>query len=435
MIIMLPKEKDFEELIENSLLSLGYEKGSSSEFDLQNNLFLDDLFRFLENTQKEKLDEFKLNRGNNWEKEFINGLNSDIDRRGLIDVLRNGYEDCMMNGKFELFFNKPNTTDNKSDYEKYTQNIFKVTRQLKYSLRNGYEDCMMNGKFELFFNKPNTTDNKSDYEKYTQNIFKVTRQLKYSSKHNNTLDMVISLNGFPIIAMELKNQFTGQNVFNAIEQFKKDRDPKEEMFKFNRRMLVYFALDTNEVYMTTQLKGNSTYFLPFNRGNNRGKGNPEIEGKLKTSYLWEDILTKDSLLDILKRFYFIEKDKQNKAIFPRFHQLDAVRKIVEDVKKNKVGKNYLIQHSAGSGKTNTIDKQNKAIFPRFHQLDAVRKIVEDVKKNKVGKNYLIQHSAGSGKTNTIAWTAHRLSSLHDENNEAIFDSVIRKKLFDSAQCW
>ena len=330
MIIMLPKEKDFEELIENSLLSLGYEKGSSSEFDLQNNLFLDDLFRFLENTQKEKLDEFKLNRGNNWEKEFINGLNSDIDRRGLIDVLR-----------------------------------------------NGYEDCMMNGKFELFFNKPNTTDNKSDYEKYTQNIFKVTRQLKYSPKHNNTLDMVISLNGFPVIAMELKNQFTGQNVFNAIEQFKKDRDPKEEMFKFNRRVLVYFALDTDEVYMTTRLKGNSTFFLPFNRGNNRGKGNPEIEGKLKTSYLWEDILAKDSLLDILKRFYFIEKDKQNKAI-----------------------------------------------FPRFHQLDAVRKIVEDVKKNKVGKNYLIQHSAGSGKTNTIAWTAHRLSSLHDENNEAIFDSVI-----------
>lgn len=330
MIIMLPKEKEFEELIEMSLLSSGYEKGSSSEFDLQNNLFLDDLFRFLENTQKEKIDEFKLNRGNNWKKEFINGLNSDIDRRGLIDVLR-----------------------------------------------NGYEDCMMNGKFELFFNKPNTTDNKSDYEKYTQNIFKVTRQLKYSSKHNNTLDMVISLNGFPVIAMELKNQFTGQNVFNAINQFRKDRDPKEEMFKFNRRVFVYFALDTDEVYMTTQLKGNSTYFLPFNRGNNRGKGNPEVEGKLKTAYLWEDILAKDSLLDILKRFYFIEKDKQNKAI-----------------------------------------------FPRFHQLDAVRKIVEDVKENNVGKNYLIQHSAGSGKTNTIAWTAHRLSSLHDENNEAIFDSVI-----------
>ena len=193
------------------------------------------------------------------------------------------------------------------------------------------------------------------------------------------MDVVLSLNGFPVIVMELKNQFTNQNVYNAIKQFKQDRNPKETLFGFNQRVLVYFAVDTDEVYMTTELKGDKTFFLPFNKGNNRGKGNPVVEGKEKTSYLWEEILTKDSLLDIIKRFYFIQED----------------------------------------------DKGNKrAIFPRFHQLDAVRKIVEDLKINKAGKNYLIQHSAGSGKTNTIAWTSHRLSSLHDEDNNAIFDSVI-----------
>ena len=176
--------------------------------------------------------------------------------------------------------------------------------------------------------------------------------------------------------MELKNQFTGQNVYNAIKQFKEDRNPKEKLFGFNERVLVYFAVDTDEVYMTTELKGAKTYFLPFNKGNNSGKGNPQVEGKERTYYLWEEILKQDSLLDIIKRFYFIDKEN------------------------------------------------NRAIFPRYHQLDAVRKIVEDLEVNKAGLNYLIQHSAGSGKTNTIAWTAHRLSGLHDENDEAIFDSVI-----------
>ena len=329
---MLPKEKNLEEAIENYLVSIGYEQGHSQEFDLSSCLFTEDLFRFLEKTQKELLDEFKYNRGSNYKKAFVDLVNSNIRARGLISVLR-----------------------------------------------NGVEDMMMNGKFQLFYNKPNLTTNKTDYKNYKQNIFKVTRQLKYSDKHNNTLDMVLSLNGFPLIVMELKNQFTNQNVYNAIKQFKEDRNPKESMFEFNRRVLVYFAVDTDEVYMTTELKGKNTYFLPFNKGNNRGKGNPPVEGKEKTSYLWEEILTKDSLLDIVKRFYFIEKDGT---------------------------------------------RDRRAIFPRFHQLDAVRKIVSDLKINKAGKNYLIQHSAGSGKTNTIAWTAHRLSSLHDENNDAIFDSVI-----------
>ena len=179
---------------------------------------------------------------------------------------------------------------------------------------------MMNGKFQLFYNKPNLTTNKTAYENYKQNIFKITRQLKYSSKHNNTLDIVLSLNGFPVIVMELKNQFTNQNVYNAIKQFKKDRNPKETLFGFNQRVLVYFAVDTDEVYMTTELKGDKTFFLPFNKGNNRGKGNPVVEGKEKTSYLWEEILTKDSLLDIIKRFYFIqEDDKGNQRDISNFN--------------------------------------------------------------------------------------------------------------------
>ena len=326
---MLPKERNLEEAIENHLVSIGYEEGHSQEFDFQYCLFTNDLFRFLEATQKDLLDEFKSNRGANWKKAFLDLVSSNIKRRGLIHVLRNGVEDIMMNGTFQLFYNKPNLNNSTT------------------ALKN-----------------------------YKENIFKITRQLKYSDKHNNSLDIVLSLNGFPVIVMELKNQFTGQNVYNAIRQFKEDRNPKEKLFGFNERVLVYFAVDTDEVYMTTELKGNKTFFLPFNKGNNRGKGNPVVEGKERTCYLWEDILSKDSLLDIIKRFYFIDKE------------------------------------------------HNRAIFPRYHQLDAVRKIVSDLEVNKAGLNYLIQHSAGSGKTNTIAWTSHRLSSLHDENDNAIFDSVI-----------
>ena len=329
---MLPKEKDLEILIEDYLVSAGYEQGSSTEFNIENSLFTQDLFKFIENTQKELLDQFKANRGTSYKKAFIDLINREIKTKGLIHVLR-----------------------------------------------NGVEDIMMNGKFELFYNRPNLTNNKTAYNNYKQNIFKVTRQLKYSSKHNNTLDMVISLNGFPIITMELKNQFTGQNVHHAINQFKQDRDPNESLFEFNKRILVYFAVDNDEVYMTTKLNKEKTYFLPFNKGNNKGKGNPIIDNKKKTSYLWEDILKQDSILDIVKRFYYIQENKN----------------------KTKV-----------------------AIFPRFHQLDAVRKIVKDISIEKEGLNYLIQHSAGSGKTNTIAWTAHRLSSLHDDNNESIFDSII-----------
>ncbi len=159
-------------------------------------------------------------------------------------------------------------------------------------------------------------------------------------------------------------------------------------FNLKKRALVYFAVDPDEVYMTTRVSEDKTFFLPFNRGNNGGRGNPTVYNDYKTSYLWKDILHKDSLLDILFRFMFVQE---------------------EDIKDSN---------------GEVIDKRETVIFPRYHQLDAVRQIEEDVKKNGAGKSYLSQHSAGSGKTNSISWLSHRLAKLHDEHDEAMFDSVI-----------
>jgi len=336
----LTNERNLEELIEDSLIQNGYIQGAPQEFDriyaIDKGMFL----KFLEKTQKDKLDNFKKSNGLGWEKTLFDRINAEIESRGMIDVLRHGIEHYSLTSSLDIAYFKPNSTLNKSAWDKYNKNILAVTRQFKYSIKN-----------------------------------------------ENSIDMVILLNGFPLIAIELKNQFTGQNVWNAVKQFKEDRDHKELLFKFNKRVLVCFAVDTNEIMMTTELKGKSTFFLPFNKGNNGGKGNSPVLGKIKTHYLWENILLKDNLLDIFKRFYYIQTEE----------------------KKNKNGK---------------IKKKQKAIFPRFHQLDVVKKIEKDVLINGPGQKYLIQHSAGSGKTNSISWLSHRLANLHNKNNENIFDSVI-----------
>jgi len=336
----LPKEINLEDLIEDSLVENGYIQGSSKEFDRINMIDKDMFIKFVETTQKDKLDDFKKSYGTNWEKKLIDRVNSEIDNRGMIDVLRHGVNDFSLSSPIDI----------------------------------------------VYF-KPNSKLNQKSWDRYNQNILALTRQFNYSTKNSNSIDMVILLNGFPLIAIELKNQFTNQNVWNAVKQFKEDRDHKEPIFQFNKRFLVYFAVDTSEIMMTTQLKGDSTFFLPFNKGDAGGKGNPIVDEKMKTHYLWEEILLKDSLLDILKRFYFIQTEES----------------------KDKNGK--------------TIKKQ-KAIFPRFHQLDVVRKVEEDVLENETGQKYLIQHSAGSGKTNSISWLSHRLANLHNENDENVFDSVI-----------
>lgn len=199
--------------------------------------------------------------------------------------------------------------------------------------------------------------------------------------------------------MELKCQFTGQSTANAINQYKFDRASKDTIFAFKERVLVHFAVDLSSVYMTTKLDGDKTYFLPFNQGSNGtgnvgGAGNPINENGYDTAYLWEEVLVKDRLLEILHNYLHLQVDYNS---------------------------NFNI-------------KSKRMIFPRYHQLDVVTKLLEDVKENGPGKNYLIQHSAGSGKSNSIAWLAHRLSGLHNVKNEKIFQSVIivtDRKILDS----
>lgn len=251
-------------------------------------------------------------------------------------------------------------------------------------LRHGFK-CF--GKlFRVAYFAPASGLNPETQKLYTANRLTITRQLKYSNKHNNSLDLVIGLNGIPVATAELKNPMTGQIWRSAIHQYKNDRDPKDLIFQFKKRSLVHFAVDTDEVYMTTRLSGKSTYFLPFNLGDGNGAGNPENPGGYKTAYLWEVILERDSFLDILSRFIHLQ------------------------IEVKKVGGKSI--------------KKETMIFPRFHQLDSVRKLVSSARDNGVGNNFLIQHSAGSGKSNSIAWLAHRLSTLYNDQDDKIFDSII-----------
>lgn len=220
---------------------------------------------------------------------------------------------------------------------------------------------------------------------YKANTLSVIRQLYYSEKNQNkSLDLVLFLNGFPIITAELKNPLKGQKVEDAVKQYQLDRDPSEPLFKFGR-VFAHFAVDPDYIYMTPHLKGHDTKFLPFNKGCDDGAGNPENPHGYKTSYLWEDVWQKNSLMEIIGHF---------------LHVVDEL-----DDKGKKTGEQSLI-------------------FPRYHQLDAVRKLVKDAKINGIGQQYLIQHSAGSGKSNTIAWLCHQLSEIHDSGDNRIFYSII-----------
>ena len=251
-------------------------------------------------------------------------------------------------------------------------------------LRHGFK-CFGKKIHGAYF-KPVTGMNPDTQRLYESNKLTIVRQVRYSESHNNSIDVVLTVNGIPVVTMELKNPMTGQNFSHARYQYMTDRDPEDKIFQFKKRSLVNFAVDTDEVYMTTQLKKKGTFFLPFNKGNNNGKGNPNNPEGYKTSYLWEEVLQSDSLLEIISRFLHLqveEKKKGNKKI-----------------------------------------KKETMIFPRYHQLDVVRKLISTSREEGPGNNYLIQHSAGSGKSNSIAWTAHRLGSLHDKNDKKVFNSVI-----------
>lgn len=238
---------------------------------------------------------------------------------------------------------------------------------------------------------PSNQMNPDTLSLYGKNVLSVTRQLHYGKEHSKSLDLVLFLNGLPIVTAELKNPLSGQTVVHARRQYKKDRDPKELIFDFKKRTLVHFAVDQDMVFMATRLSGDKTHFLPFNLGNHGHAGNPPAsDGGYRTAYLWQEVLQRDSLLEILGRFMHLEISE---------------KRILTDQGIKKITKETMI-------------------FPRYHQLDSVRKLVTHARKNGPGRNYLIQHSAGSGKSNSIAWLAHQLSSLHNVNDLKVFDSVI-----------
>jgi len=325
-------ETTFETSIIDTLKTKGgYEEGTPEDFDRIDCFDKGRFFKFLKDSQPENWEKSLKIHGNNIEKNLISCINKEINYRGILDVIRNGFTDLGV-------------------------------------------------KYKLAYFKPETSLNPETMILYKKNILSVVRQVKYTIKNNNSIDMILFINGLPVATVELKNQMTGQNVDNAKNQFKFDRDPRDLMFEFKKRSLVHFVVDTDEVYFTTQLAGYKTKFFPFNLGNNNGRGNPENPNGYRTSYLWEYIWTKDSWMDIVGKFIHLQTDEKK--------------------------------------------KKETMIFPRYHQLDVVRKIAGDVKHRGTGHNYLIQHSAGSGKSNSIAWLSYRLASLHNAKNERIFDSII-----------
>ena len=334
----------FEEAIEYYLTHEDtYEKGDPREFNTETALFSNDVIQFIKTSQQsywQKVEEFY---GKKSAESIISALVKELDSKGSLYVLRHGFK----------FFGK---------------------------------------NFKLAFFKPNTNLNPDAWVDYKKNKVKIYRQVHFSSKNPNlSIDSVISVNGIPVVTLELKNALSGQTVINAKKQYMKDRDPRELIFQFKKRSLVHFAVDTDEVYMTTKLAGDSTFFLPFNKGYHFGSGNPPSEDlNYRTGYLWEDVLSRDSLLDLIGRYLHLEM---------------AEKKVYTDKGIFK-------------------EKKESLIFPRYHQLDCVKKLVNHAKGNGSGHNYLIQHSAGSGKSNSIAWLAYRLSSLHSDKDEKIFNSVI-----------
>lgn len=340
MKITNTKEIGFEEYIEKQLVEVnGYKKQSNTAY--QRNLCLDPemVLEFINVTQADAWGELLKMHGEDINEKFFKRLSDEVRDRGVLDVLRNGFADHGVN-------------------------------------------------FKMAYYPPNSGMNEETIRLFESNVLSAMRQVHYSEKDVDlSLDTVIFLNGLPIFTIELKNQLTGQSVQNAIRQYRTDRDPKEPLFVF-KRCLAHFAVDTKQVYMTTKLAGLKTYFLPFNKGYNSGAGNPPNADGYMTSYLWEDIWTKKSVLELVGKFITLQKEK------------DVDSKGREIIKE-------------------------KLIFPRYHQRDTVQRLIADARDNSAGQNnYLIQHSAGSGKSNTIGWTAHRLSELYNADDKKVFDTVL-----------
>ena len=337
-------EKDYQKfLLERLSQDNGYVIRKATNFDRLFAVDREMLFQFLNDTQPDTMSYLRKIYKDDLEDTIVSFINAETTktRGSLIDVLKHGIE-------------------------------------------------ISNRQLDLMYTKPATTFNPELTKKYSQNIFSVMEEVWASNKER--IDVVIFLNGLAIISFELKCNTAGQSYQDAIYQYRTQRNPKTRLFLFKAGCLVNFAMDLQEVYMTTRLAKEATFFLPFNTGNgegvNAGAGNPTFADKYSVSYMWEDILTKDTILDLISKFIFVE-----------------VKAKVDD-------------------QTGKVKRSENLIFPRYHQLDVIRKLLADVRINRTAQNYLIQHSAGSGKTNSIAWLAHRLTSLHDADNKIIFDNVI-----------
>ena len=323
--------------------------GAQTPLTKRSPLFPGDVTGFLEDSQPAKWESLEALLGPKTAATVLDGLSKELDFKGTLHVLRHGFK-CY--GKtFRMAYFRPNTTMNPEAAGNYAKNRLTITRQVSF----------------------------------------ISVMRKADGKNRRcVIDVTLAVNGIPVVTAELKNPLTGQRAADAVGQYKDDRDGRDLLFAFKRRALVHFAVDPDEVWMTTRLRSKETHFLPFNRGNNHGAGNPPVEENWKSHYLWDEVLQADSLLEILQRFMHLEvKEKRVKT-----------DKGVRTVRKETM------------------------IFPRYHQLDAVRKLVAHTKANGAGRNYLIQHSAGSGKSNSIAWLSHRLASLHDKHDEKVFHSVI-----------
>ncbi len=333
-------ESAFEAVIEEHLLQNGYVSVAGEGFDRERAIFPEVALRFIRDTQPKEWAKLEALHGARTGEQVVTDLCKWMDVNGALATLRHGFK-CYGRTLRIAFF--------------------KAAHELNPDLN----------------------------ARYAANRLGLTRQLHYSTKSTNSLDVTISLNGIPVATIELKNPLTGRTFDDALRQYRRDRDPREPIFEFKRRTLVHFAVDTECVRMTTRLAGNATDFLPFDRGCDGGAGNPpDPAGRAyRTAYLWEEALQRDSLLDMLARFIHLQAEE----------------------KRDEYGRKVKVEFM---------------IFPRYHQLDAVRRLVGAARGEGVGNNYLIEHSAGSGKSNTIGWLAHRLASLHDAANQRVFDSVI-----------
>ena len=329
-------EKAFEDAIEAGLVDRGWKPGSATRYDRGNAIIPEEFLAFFQKSQADVFAKLKKQHGAAFEGGVIDALCKTLASHGTLHVLRHGFK----------FYGTP---------------------------------------IDAAYFRPSHALNPDSLARYAANRLTVVRQLKFIPDHDDSVDLGLFLNGLPVATAELKNPLTGQDVYDAIAQYKL-RDPRLLLFQFKKRAVVHFAVDPNLVYMTTHLEGPSTFFLPFNRGRDGGQGNPDHPSGFRSAYLWEEVWQRDSFLDILGRFVHLLHEER----------LVAGKKVEREL----------------------------LVFPRFHQLEVVRNLETAARGDGPGHAYLVQHSAGSGKSNSIAWLAHRLASLHDEHDKKVFDAVV-----------